>query len=40
MDVPETPPEQTENGRVPGSEGWFVLNARDAPLDLAPDGGA
>jgi uncharacterized cupin superfamily protein len=28
--VPEAPLEQTENGRVPSGEGWFVLNARDA----------
>ena len=28
--VPEAPLEQTEAGRVPSGEGWFVLNARDA----------
>jgi uncharacterized cupin superfamily protein len=28
--VPEAPLEQTEAGLVPGGEGWFVLNARDA----------
>jgi uncharacterized cupin superfamily protein len=28
--VPEAPLEQTEHGRVPQGEGWFVLNARDA----------
>ena len=28
--VPEAPLEQTEHGRVPAGEGWFVLNARDA----------
>ncbi|HZO48540.1 MAG TPA: cupin domain-containing protein [Gaiellaceae bacterium] len=28
--VPEARLEQTEQGRRPASEGWFVLNARDA----------
>ena len=28
--VPEAPLEQTEAGLVPGGEGWFVLNAREA----------
>ena len=28
--IPEAPVEQTEHGRVPAGEGWFVLNARDA----------
>ena len=28
--VPETPLEETDAGRVPKGEGWFVLNARDA----------
>jgi uncharacterized cupin superfamily protein len=28
--VPEAPLEQTETGLVPGGEGWFVLNAREA----------
>jgi uncharacterized cupin superfamily protein len=28
--VPETPPEQTEEGLVAQGKGWFVLNARDA----------
>ena len=28
--IPEAPLEQTEHGRVPAGEGWFVLNARDA----------
>jgi len=28
--VPEAPLEETENGRVPAGEGWFVLNAREA----------
>src|SRR5438067_436967 len=28
--VPEAPLERTEHGLVPGGEGWFVLNAREA----------
>jgi len=28
--VPEAPMEQTEAGRRPAGEGWFVVNARDA----------
>jgi uncharacterized cupin superfamily protein len=28
--IPEAPLEQTEHGLVPGGEGWFVLNVRDA----------
>jgi quercetin dioxygenase-like cupin family protein len=28
--VPEAPLEQTEDGPLPGGEGWFVLNAREA----------
>ena len=28
--VPETPPEATEHGLVPGGEGWFVLDAHEA----------
>jgi uncharacterized cupin superfamily protein len=28
--VPEAPLEETDHGRVPAGEGWFVLNARDA----------
>ena len=31
MTVPEAPLEPTENGLVPQGDGWFVLNARDAP---------
>ena len=27
----EAPLEETDNGRVPTGEGWFVLNARDVP---------
>jgi uncharacterized cupin superfamily protein len=29
--VPEAPLERTEHGLVPQGEGWFVLNAREAP---------
>jgi len=29
--VPEAPLEQTETGLVPTAEGWFVVNAREAP---------
>jgi uncharacterized cupin superfamily protein len=33
--VPEAPLESTEHGLVPRGEGWFVLNAREAPwIDL------
>jgi quercetin dioxygenase-like cupin family protein len=28
--VPEAPLERTEHGLVPGDDGWFVLNAREA----------
>jgi uncharacterized cupin superfamily protein len=28
--IPEAPPESTDTGVVPGGEGWFVVNARDA----------
>jgi uncharacterized cupin superfamily protein len=30
MTVPEAPLEETEHGRTPAGEGWFVLNAKDA----------
>ena len=30
MDIPESPPEQTEHGLKGVGPGWFVLNARDA----------
>ena len=30
MTVPEAPLEETEHGLVPSSEGWFVVNAREA----------
>jgi uncharacterized cupin superfamily protein len=36
MDVPETPPQQTEDGLVPGGGGWFVLNVRDARWTTRP----
>jgi uncharacterized cupin superfamily protein len=29
--VPEAPFEQTEHGLLPSRDGWFVLNAREAP---------
>ena len=29
--VPEALLEQTDHGRVPSADGWFVLNAREAP---------
>ena len=35
--VPEAELEQTENGLVAKSDGWFVLNARDAPWRPGPD---
>ena len=38
--VPEAPLEQTEHGLVPKGEGWFVLNARDAPWRKAQGRGA
>jgi quercetin dioxygenase-like cupin family protein len=33
---PQARLETTENGLVPAEEGWFVLNARDAPWIHAP----
>ena len=33
--VPEAPLEHTEAGLVPGGNGWFVLNAREARVVLA-----
>ena len=37
--VPEAPLEPTEQGLVPGGEGWFVLNAREARwFDRGPRG--
>ena len=38
--VPEAPLEQTEHGLVPGGEGWYVLNAREAPWRAAQGRGA
>ena len=38
--VPEAKLEQTENGVVPVSDGWFVLNARDARWRHADERGA
>jgi uncharacterized cupin superfamily protein len=36
----ESPLEPTEHGLVPAQDGWFVLNARDAPWRSAPGRGA
>jgi uncharacterized cupin superfamily protein len=38
--APEAPLEQTEHGLVPSSDGWFVLNAREAPWRYAQGRGA
>jgi uncharacterized cupin superfamily protein len=38
--VPEAPLEQTEHGLVPGGDGWYVLNAREAPWRSAQGRGA
>ena len=38
--VPESRLESTEHGLVPNGEGWFVLNARDAPWRHAAGRGA
>jgi uncharacterized cupin superfamily protein len=38
--VPEAPLERTEHGLVPNGEGWYVLNARDAPWRHAEGRGA
>ena len=38
--VPEAPLEQTEHGLVAKSDGWFVLNARDARWRKAEGRGA
>ncbi len=37
--VPEAPLEQTENGLLPAADGWFVLNAREAPWRETPGRG-
>jgi uncharacterized cupin superfamily protein len=34
--VPESPLESTEHGLVPKGNGWFVLNAREAPWRSGP----
>jgi len=34
--IDEAPLETTEHGRVPKGDGWFVVNARDAPWRHAP----
>jgi len=36
--MPEAPLEQTETGLVPAGEGWFVLNAAEAPWRDGPFG--
>ena len=36
----ESPLEPTEHGLVPSEDGWFVLNARDAPWRSGPGRGA
>ena len=33
--VPESPLKPTEHGLVPESDGWFILNAREAPRGRA-----
>lgn len=38
--VPEAPLEQTDTGRVPAGEGWYVLNAREARWWYGPGRGA
>jgi uncharacterized cupin superfamily protein len=38
--VPEAPLESTDTGVVPGGEGWFVVNARDARWRFADGRGA
>jgi uncharacterized cupin superfamily protein len=38
--VPESPLEETEHGLAPAGEGWFVLNARQAPWRFAEGRGA
>ena len=37
--VPEAPLQETEHGRVPAGEGWFVLNAQDARWRVEGTGG-
>jgi quercetin dioxygenase-like cupin family protein len=38
--VPEAQLESTEHGLAPEGDGWFILNARDAPWRHAPGRGA
>ncbi|CAN5805476.1 hypothetical protein BH20ACT14_BH20ACT14_19580 [soil metagenome] len=38
--APEAPLEESEHGLVPEGDGWFVLNARDAPWRSARGRGA
>jgi uncharacterized cupin superfamily protein len=38
--VPEAPLERTEHGLSPGGDGWYVLNAREAPWRSAQGRGA
>jgi uncharacterized cupin superfamily protein len=38
--IPEAPLERTEHGLRPAADGWYVLNARDAPWLARPDGTA
>ena len=38
--IPEARLEQTEHGLTPAGEGWFVLNARDAPWRHGPGRGS
>jgi uncharacterized cupin superfamily protein len=38
--IPEARLERTEHGLTPAGEGWFVLNARDAPWRHAPGRGS
>jgi len=38
--TPEAPLEQREHGLTPAGQGWFVLNARDAPWRHAPGRGS
>ena len=37
--VPEAPLKDTEHGRIPAGEGWFVLNAREARWRVEGMGG-
>jgi uncharacterized cupin superfamily protein len=37
--APEAPLRDTEHGRIPAGEGWFVLNAKEAPWRYNGQGG-